>query len=1131
MKNFKPPTFKLSPKQRAFLKAKLQQNDLASQQIQSITPQVHGQPAPLSYAQEWMWLLEQMASPDYNNPLTLRLTGMLNVDVLEQALQEIVDRHAVLRTILDISDDGVKQIAHDHWPLELEHIDVSDVPAEVRQQKAWQLIEQDRRKPFSLTEEPPLRVALLRLQTTEHWLHVTWHHIASDDTSFSIFIRELSALYAAFSKGQSPSLKALSIQYEDYALWQRQRIVSDDWEQQLSYWRQHLQGSSAILDLPKTRNPEAISHSAAQVPFSLPVETTDQVKAFSRQSQVTLFTTLLTAFRILLYRYTNQTDLRIGVPVSLRTHSDLSPLLGVFINTLAIQLDLADLPNSQELLKRVQQTMALAQDHQEIPFHKLMEMLRSEDPHFGPGLPVIFDFQSVALPETVADTLTLTPLESESLHVSASLTLHIEEKANQICGAFRFNPQEIEREMVQRMVDHFQMILKGMMATPATPITHLPILTSTETHTLLTEWNQTQVEYPQDKCIHELFEEQVERTPDAIALIFQDQQLTYAELNTRANQLAYHLQKLGVNSETLVGICLDRSLDMVICLLAVLKAGGAYLPLDPDAPQRRLDFMVEDANTSVLITQEDYLDKLHHYPVQLLCLARDWPNFAQSPTHNLPSKVTTDQLAYVIYTSGSTGHPKGVMIEHRALLNYLFAAVEALRLDSCKHFAMVQPLSVDACITSLFPPLLHSGTLHIIDRVQSLDPVSLETYFALHPPDYLKIAPSHLATLLANSPHPERLLPKQRLILGGEASAMAWVQSLKTLAPHCQVFNHYGPTETTVGVLTYAIDSEHADTDGTITTPLGYPLANTQVDVLDHHLNPVPVGVTGELYIGGANLARCYLNRAELSTERFIPNPFDSSQASRLYKTGDLVRYRENGVLEFLGRIDDQVKIRGFRIELGEIEACLHQHSAIQDCVVLLRDDDQQNKQLVAYWTAADTTEPTVRDLSLFLQKMLPDYMMPATFVQLASLPLSAHGKIDRQALPVPGPIQRVVDNELVIPCTPVEKRLAEIWCDLLNLEQVGVHDNFFELGGHSLLATQVISRIHNDYQIEIPLAALFEAPTIAGFTVKITLTMGGTQQSETGDEDYEQMAALLDELDELSDDMVTQYLTDVPLD
>ena len=692
MKNFKPPTFKLSPKQRALLKAKLHQNKLDNQYIQSITPQPHGQPTPLSYAQEWMWLLEQLASPDYNNPLTIRLTGMLNIDALERVLEEIVHRQAVLRTTLDVSDGGLKQIAHGQWPLKLEHIDISNVPAEIRQQKAWQLIEQDRCKPFNLTKEPPLRVALLRLQTTEHWLHITWHHIASDDTSFAIFVRELAELYTAFSKGQSSPLNTLPIQYEDYALWQRQKIVSDSWEQQLSYWEQHLQGSSAVLDLPNPRNSEAINDFAAQVAFTFSIETTDQIKVFSRQSQVTLFTTLLTAFRILLYRYTNQTNLRIGVPVSLRTHSDLQALLGVFINTLAIQIDLTDFPTSQELLKRVQQTVAWAQDYQDIPFHKLMESLRSKDPNFDPEIPVIFDFQSVSLPETIANTLTLTPLESELLHVSAPLTLHIEEKVSQICGAFRFNPQEVEPGIVQRMVDHFQTVLQGMITMPKTPITHLPILTSTETHTLLTEWNATQTEYPKDKCIHQLFEEQAAQTPDAIAVVFEDQHLTYAELNGRANQLAHYLERLGVGPETLVGLCVERSLEMIIGLLGILKTGGAYVPLDPTLPQQRLAYVLEDTQVSVLLTQHHLSEPFDGYKGLKVCLDSDWYTISQKNQDNVTTSVSIDNLVYVLYTSGSTGKPKGVAVEHKQLLNYVHAILEQLELAPKASFATVSHL-------------------------------------------------------------------------------------------------------------------------------------------------------------------------------------------------------------------------------------------------------------------------------------------------------------------------------------------------------------------------------------------------------------------------------------------------------
>lgn len=791
MTTFKPLTFKLSSEQRGFLRTKLQQQDLTGQQTLAIPPRPQDQPVPLSYAQEWMWLLEHLASPNYNMPLTIRLTGPLDRYVLEQSLAEIVHRHSVLRTVVDVSNNVVLQSAPTQQGLQLQVVDLSKVSTAIQPTQAWQSIQQSTDIPFDLTQEPPVRMSLLRLHTTEHWLHITFHHITSDDQSFSIFLKELVALYTDFSKGQPSSLPALPIQYEDYAVWQRHQLTSAIWEQQLCYWRRQLQDSSAALDFPKPRNTQTVHDSAEQVDFSMSAELTNQVKAFSRQSQVTLFATLLTALRILLYRYTYQTDLRIGIPVSLRIHPTLKPLMGVFINTLAIRLTLTDALTSHELLTQVQQTIASAQEHQDIPFHKVMEALQTENSDFEPKLEVMFDFQNSSLGEVSTDTLTFTPLEHESSHPVTLLSLHIEEKANQIYGTFRFNPKDYDREIMQGMPSHFQSLLLGMIATPTIPITRLPILTAAEIHKQTIEWNHTPADFPTDKCLHQLFEAQVNHSPNAVAVLFKNEQLTYQDLNQQANQLAHHLQALGVMPEDLIGIFLEKSIEVMIAILGVLKAGGAYVPLDPDYPDERINFILSDAQVSILITQKKLKSKVQTFCQKIICLDEEKEHSKKYSILNSKSHATSKNLAYIIYTSGSTGQPKGVAVEHMSIVNFLeFRTTEIVNKQDLKAVILTSSICFDASIAQIFPPLLCGGKIIIIPYInQLLDWLEKEKITCL------TIVPSVLEQLLKDAN-----LPKCVKIIGfgGEAVSESFLKQIMQNKTIQKVFNLYGPTETTI---------------------------------------------------------------------------------------------------------------------------------------------------------------------------------------------------------------------------------------------------------------------------------------------------------------------------------------------
>jgi len=642
----------------------------------------------------------------------------------------------------------------------------------------------------------------------------------------------------------------------------------------------------------------------------------------------------------------------------------------------------------------------------------------------------------------------------------------------------KYQCHRFDTATITRMLGHLRTLLAGMVANPTQRLADLPMLTVAERQQLLVEWNNTSTVYPQDVCIHELFEAQAARTPDAVAVVCEEQELTYRELNIRANQLARYLQALGVTPEGLVSLCVERSLDMIVGLLGILKAGGAYVPLDPAYPQERLALILRDAQVSVVLTQPQLAAGFTGLQAQVVCLNTDWKRIAQESVTNPVNKATPNNLIYVIYTSGSTGVPKGVAIEHRQLCNYVYSVQERLALPNPCSFATVSTLAADLGNTMVFASLCTGGCLHILSQARVADPRAMADYFAHYAIDCLKIVPSHFAALHTSS-HPEHMFPRRLLILGGEASRSEWVKSLQRLAPGCAILNHYGPTEATVGVLTYRVE-ENQRFPRTSTPPLGRPLAKVQIYLLDQRLQPVPIGVQGELYIGGANLARGYLKRPALTAERFIPHPFSDAPGARLYKTGDLARYLPDGNIEFLGRSDYQVKIRGYRVELGEVEAALEQHPAIRQAVVCAQEDIQGNKRIVAYVVIYKETAISLHTLRSFLQTKLPDYMVPAALVVLDTLPLTPNGKIDRQALPAPDQTRPPLCEAFVAPRTPTEELLAGIWAHVLGVESVGLHDNFFALGGHSLLAMKVVSRLRQIFQVDIPLRELFNAPTVA---------------------------------------------------
>ncbi|MEH2220998.1 MAG: amino acid adenylation domain-containing protein [Nostoc sp.] len=1046
-----------------------------------ILPRTKNKDLPLSYAQQRLWFLDQFEpnSPSYNIPVALRLVGTLNVAALQQSLQEIIHRHEALRTNFVTVNGQPSQIIQTQTNWTVSVVECEYLPLGEQEIITQQLAQQQAIQPFDLDNEALFRATLVVLSQTEHVLLVCMHHIVSDGWSMGVFIQELAALYNAYSQGHLSPLTPLPIQYADFTIWQRDWLQGDVLQTQLSYWQQQLKDAPALLSLPTDRpRPAVQTFVGAYEKFALSVELTDRLTKLSQQQGVTLFMTLLAAYDTLLYRYTGQTDILVGSPIANRDRLEVEGLIGFFINNLVMRTNLANNPSFSELLTRVRDMAMDAYAHQDLPFEMLVDALQPErDLSHTPLFQVMFVLQNTPMSQVDLTGLTVTPLISEGTTAKFDLTLSMQNTATGLVGAWEYNTDLFDASTIARMTGHFVTLLESIVTNPQQQISQLPLLTEVEQHQLLIEWNDTQVDYLLNKCIHQLFEEQVGRTPDAVAVVYENQQLTYHQLNCRANQLAHYLQSLGVKPDVLVGLCVERSLEMIVGLLGILKAGGAYLPLDPDYPQERLSFMLEDAQVPVLLTQQQLLENLPQHQAEVVCLDTDWQFISQSSQENGIAPVQATNLAYVIYTSGSTGRPKGVTIPHGAIANHCGIIQQAYALVESDRVLQFASINFDASLEQIFPTLIAGATLVLrgsdvwtptnFQKIVSdfgLTVVNLPTAY------WQQLAQEWAKTQMLDTNSQLRLV-----IVGGDVMLPEYVAIWQRSSMSCvRLVNAYGPTETTITATLFEILPQLSEDINLTKIPIGRPLPNRTVYILDSYLQPVPIGVPGELYIGGVCLAKGYLNRLELTQERFISNPFGSG---RLYKTGDLVRYLPNGNIEYLGRIDNQVKIRGFRIELGEIEAALNTHPQIQQAVAIVTEDIPGNKRLVAYVVKSDESL-TTNQLRQFLKQQLPEYMIPSGFVTLDNLPLTPNGKLDRKALPTPdGEISR--EHEYVAPRTAIEQILTNIWQELLLKEKVSIHDNFFEIGGDSILSIQIVSRAKNS-GIQITPKQIFQNQTIS---------------------------------------------------
>jgi amino acid adenylation domain-containing protein len=1046
-----------------------------SPDVRSIVPTVRDEHIPLSFAQQRLWLLDQVepAPWAYNVVIARRLEGCVRADLVQRALDEVVARHEVLRTTYPTVDGHPEQRVRPPEPVELTVVELFDRPAPEAEAEALSRATTAARQPFDLVHGPVFRGALFRVSPEVALLVLTMHHIATDAWSEGLLLGEISDVYNALAHGRPLPLEPPRLQYADFALWQRSALAGDALETQLAYWRERLAGMPEFLEVPsELPRPARRSGRGESIPLQIPAELTAKLRQVTHAGRATLYMTLLAALQVLLARYSGEDDIVIGSPIANRTRPETATMLGFFANTMVLRTDLSGDPTFMEVLAQVREVAVGAYSNQDVPFEHLVKMLRPERSLGHTSLfQHMFVFQNAPGRDLDLDGTVVSDVVVEGDTAMFDLTLLLREVDDTLVGSLEYASDLYDRAAAERFVRHLRNLLEAIVTDPQSPVRALELLDDDERRQVLVDWNQTTVPLP-SACVHTIFEQWARDRPDALALTDGESSVTYADMNNRANQLARHLQQLGVGPNVCVGICLPRSIDAVIALLATLKAGGAYLPLDPDYPATRLKFMIADAEVRVVVSRSTSRGHLDACDVTIVCLdaEADRQRIEAMSTANPQSPVTIDDLAYVVYTSGSTGEPKGVMVEHRAVIALLFGVdyVDFDEVDALLHMA---PLSFDAATFEIWGALLHGHRCVVYPHRH----VSLDRFCALVRSE--RVDTVWLAASLFNVVVDEdvtSLRGVRRLVVGGEALSPDHVARALQSLPGVRLVNGYGPTETTTFALCHEIlvgDCER----GSI--PIGRPLANRQIYILDPSRRPVPPNVVGELYIGGAGLARGYLERPDLTAERFVAHPFDTDPGARLYKSGDLGRFRADGVVEFVGRIDDQLKIRGFRVEPGEIEAVLREHPDVAAAVVVARGNDAGRRHLVAYVATASRGRATKRELFEHLRARMPAHLVPSALVLLDALPLTATGKLDRAALPDAEDAQDLA--LYAAPTTDMEQSQAAIWSDVLGIERIGIDDNFFDLGGDSLSAALLFARTARQTGRDIPLALLFSGPTI----------------------------------------------------
>ena len=1073
----------LSPTERAALVSRLKQQRAAEREgAQAIPRRGAAAHHPLSFAQQRLWFLEQL-EPDgpYKVPAAFRLRGPLQVAALERSVNEIISRHEVLRTTFAEIEGRPVQIVAPRLTLSIPVEDLSRLPEVERAERVKRTAARLREQPFDFVLGPLVGAALVRLAEEEYHFWFLMHHIVSDGWSIGVLLKELSAAYEAFAAGRRPELPKLPIQYADFAVWQRAWLQGETLGRQMKYWKERLGRKAPTLELPTDRpRPPVQSYRGASLTHLIDLRVTGRLKALARRESVTPYMFLLAVFKTLLWRYTRQDDIVVGTPVANRNRTELEPLVGFFVNTLVLRTDLSGDPTFRELLGRVRDVTLGAFAHQDVPFEKLVEELQPErDTSRTPLFQVMFSLQNAPLPPLRMGDIEISLLDDETEVSPFDLSFDVIERADGLLCTLEYNTELFDGATVRRMLKHFAVLLDAAVTDPSASLGALPLLTDEERHQLLFQWNETRRDFPRNRCVHELFEEQAARAPEAVALVCGGERLTYEELNARANRLARHLRACGVDSEARVGILLERSVEMAVALLAILKAGGGYVAFDPSYPAERLRYMLEDSGVTLLLTQQNVMQ--NDFQVRPIFLDAEREAIAERDTQNVQSGADPSNIVYLVYTSGSTGRPKGIVIEHRSLVNAAYGFINNHRMTERDRLLQFASLSFDVAAEEFFAAWLSGGC--IVMRPEAV--MSYADFVSLLQREEVTIvnlpASFWFEWLMAMNDKglaiPSTL---RRVIVGNEKTLEETLAKWqRTVGQQVEWCNAYGPTETTITVSNYEPVTTSSAREEKSVVPIGRPSLNAELYVLDPAQQLVPTGVAGELYIGGAGLARGYHNQPAQTAERFIPHPYSQNAGERLYRTGDLARYRADGNIEFLGRVDEQVKIRGFRIEVGEVEAVLAQHAGVRESVVVAREDDRGSTRLVAY-VVANNGALQIAELRNYMKQRLAEYMVPSAIVRLEVFPLTPNGKLDRKALPAPDGASCEADGPYVAPRSELERVIADVWREALGVERVGVRDNFFNLGGHSLLLIRVNSRLREALRMELPVVELFKYPTVS---------------------------------------------------
>ena len=1082
-----PDLSHLSDAKRTLLQQYLSGSAVSSREGKPhITPRPRGNTAPLSLTQEQIWLhglVTPAEVPVYNETLTIRRTCPLNLVALERTLAEIIRRHEIWRTTFELHEGQPVQVIHAaEAGFRLPLIDLRDIPELEREREAVRIAREVARAPFDLKEGPLFRAMLVKLGECDHRLFLTFHQLIFDGvTAYQVFLPEMDAIYGAFSRNQPSPLPEPGIQFADYAIWQRDSPKPEVTAEQLVYWKKKLAGELPVLEWPSDRFRPVLQTYRGEIQTAvMSKELLQNLKALGHEERVSLFMILVAGLASVLHRYTGQTDIILGAPTAGRTLPELERMPGCFVNVLSLRIDLAGDPTFRELLARVRETVLGALSNSDIHLTKLVEAIRptldpSRNPFFQVAISVEPPIPSVDSGWSAAQSDIPTGASKLDLYVD------VDERTEGIVGPVTYNPDVFEAEMISRLIQHWRTLLEGAAANPDRAVSKLPLLTPSEWRQTLVDWNRTRADYPRNATIHQLFDAQCERTPERVALRDATSCLSFRELRERSNQLARFLQKMGAGRRTRVALCVERSLDMVVGLLGILKTGAVYVPLDPSHPIDRMQYEIEDANATLVVTQQGVLDKFPIRNIKTVTLDTDWHRIARETVDDLPTQVDPGDPAYVLYTSGSSGGPKGVEGTHRGAINRFWWMWERYPFQGGEVCCQKTNLGFVDSVWEIFGPLLAGIPSVILGADVVRDPEELLQSLAGEGVTRIVLVPSLLRALLDHAPQLRERVPRLKLwSCSGEVLSSELVRRFRQGFPEATLLNIYGASEVAADVTWHEVGEE----DVGATVPIGKPISNTQVYVLDENRNPVPVGVRGEIYVGGDGLALGYWNRAELTAERFVENPIAPEESKRLYRTGDLGRWRRDGEIEYLGRVDGEVKLRGMRIDLGEIESVLVSHGGVEEAVVELSGEGAEQR-LVAYVVAGEEGTPSARELRRYLRSKLPEHMVPATYVRVEEMPLLPSGKVNRRALAGVGGVV-LSEQGMVAARTEVEQKLAEMWGEVLKVGEVGVDQNFFEMGGHSLLVLQVMARIRREFNVELGVRTMFEEPTIAELAIEV---------------------------------------------